>query len=163
MKKFNKIAVFRLIYLLFTILAFGFSAFILVKDFAYGLKNQMDFDLTINMVSVLFCGLFEVAIGLFIIRSMKSRQTLLMKNIVFKRDGSPFFAGAVFTAITGVLLIALSILMIISVTGVNIFTKMPVNAQLFIADVTFTLGINLIFCFIYFLTFRHESGTFELI
>jgi len=40
---------------------------------------------------------------------------------------------------------------------------MIIGAQLFIADVTATLGVNLLFCFIYFLLFRHEAGTFELI
>jgi len=163
MKKFNKITVFRLIYLLFTVLTFGFSVFLMVRDFAYGLKNQIDFNLIIDMVSVLFCGLFEISVALFIVRSLSSRQTLLIKNVVFKRDGSPFFAGVLFTVVSGTLLTALSVLMVISAAGANIFTKMIIGAQLFIADVTATLGVNLLFCFIYFLLFRHEAGTFELI
>ena len=162
MKKFNKITVFRLIYLLFTVLTFGFSVFLMVRDFAYGLKNQIDFNLIIDMVSVLFCGLFEISVALFIVRSLSLRQTLLIKNVVFKRDGSPFFAGVIFTVVIGTLLTALSV-MVISAAGANIFTKMNIGAQLFIADVTATLGVNLLFCFIYFLLFRHEAGTFELI
>lgn len=115
------------------------------------------------MVAVLICTLFVVAIGLFILRSISSRQTILMKNIVFKQDGSPFLPGVLITACAGAILCVLFVLMIISACRFNFFADMPKGAQLFIADVALSLGYNLIFCFIYFLVFRHESGTFMLI
>lgn len=163
MHKPDKITVFRLIYLLFTILTVLFSTSLLVRDLVIGIKTQIDFSLIIDMVAVLICTLFVVSIGLFILRSISSRQTLLMKNIVFKQDGSPFLPGVLITACAGAILCVLFVLMIISACQFNFFADMPKGAQLFIADVALSLGYNLIFCFIYYLAFRHESGTFMLI
>lgn len=160
-RKPSKIKVFRLTYLAFSLLVAAFSLSLFLRALVLAFKNGVMLDGTVQLIALLLNVLFQAAIVMFIVRSMRSGQTLLMKNIVFKQDGAPFVFGIVVSAVLAVAFVALSVVLVVSAI-VGLFS-MDVNAQLLIASVTLTLGVNAAFCFAYFVTFRHESGSFEII
>jgi hypothetical protein len=158
-----KILAFRVIYLIITALILLYSLYLLLNNIAYVADKGMATNDIINIFATTFALMFETSIMLFIIRSMRSRQTLLMKNLVFKRDGKPYMPGVVGCAVGGILLLAASVVMLVAAYGNGMLEAMAVQIRLFIADVTLMLGTNLAASFVYFLLFRHESGSFEII
>lgn len=157
-----KIRVFRAIYLTISALVLCFTVYNLVRNILSGIHASLSFKEMVNIFALLFALLFEFSIVLFIIRSMRS-QTLLMKHLVFKPDGTPFKLGVILVAAGGVILTALTVVILASAFGSNFLAPMEKKMQFFIADVMMIFGINLLFTLFYFLTFRHESGTFEMI
>ena len=157
-----KIRVFRAIYLTISALVLCFTVYNLVRNILSGIHASLSFKEMVNIFALLFALLFEFSIVLFIIRSMRS-QTLLMKHLVFKPDGTPFKLGVILVAAGGVILTVLTVVIFASAFGSNFLAPMEKKMQFFIADVMMIFGINLLFTLFYFLTFRHESGTFEMI
>lgn len=85
-----------------------------------------------------------------------------MKNLVFKNDGRPYLPGILIVLAGIMITAALTIVFVIS-AYFHTIVKLFVRAQYFIVSVGLILFVNLLFTEIYFLTFRHESGTFEII
>lgn len=161
-KRLGKIQIFRLTYLICSVALAAFLLFLFGRALVLAFKNGVMLDGTVRLVALLLCALFQIAIIMFIVRSMRFGITLLMKNIVFKQDGTPFWAGVLFSAIVSVLLVGVGVTLLVSVFGNNFF-GIDVAVQLLFSAVVLTLGVNLAFCFAYFVTFRHESGSFEII
>lgn len=159
---FSKIKLFRIVYLIVSLVLCLYTAFLLIAGVVAGVRGEPDFKAIVNLFALLFALLFEVSIVLFIIRSMRS-QTLLMKNLVFKPDGTPYRLGVGLVSGGAIVLTALGIFFLCSAYGWNVLPKMKQDMQLFIADVMLIFGINLDFTLAYFLLFRHESGTFQLL
>ncbi len=162
MQTAKRIKVFRILYLICSLCITAFGAYVLTLCLIDGINNGVTFDLAINMVSVTVCILFEVAIVFFIIRSLRTHITLLMKNLVFKQDGTPYPFGIIASAIGSGLFIVATILLFIA-PALNWLSAMATPLRLFIADVTLTMAANLGFTQAYFWSFRRESGTFEII
>lgn len=157
----QKATVFKVIYLICSVAVFCYSAYLLIDYIVYGFKNGVDFDDSITLISSVVALLFEGSVIGFILRSFKA-PTILMKNLVFKNDGTPYLAG-VFLVLAGVLLsAALSVVFLIS-AYFHQFIDLYVRAQCFIFSVGLILFVNMLFTEIFFLTFRHESGTFAII
>lgn len=162
MQTAKRIKAFRISYLICSLCIAAFGIYVLALCLIDGINNGVTFDLTINAVSVTVCVLFEVAIIFFIIRSLRTHLTLLMKNLVFKQDGSPYPFGIIASAVGSVLFIAATILLFVA-PALNWLDAMTTPMRLFIADVTLTMAANLGFTQAYFWCFRRESGTFEII
>lgn len=158
----GKIKIFRILYLAVSLSLCGYTAFLMAGNIISGFKSALSFKDVVNLFALLFAFLFETAIVLFIIRSLRS-QTILMKNLVFKPDGTPFKMGVILVSCGGFFFTGLSALFFCSPYAGHFFDALERNMRLFIADVTLIFGANLLFTFAYFITFRHESGTFELI
>ena len=157
----KKATVFKIFYLVLSLLVAAYTAFILIENLVHGIKAGLVFDDTILMIASLFALLFESSITGFIIRSLK-HPTILMKNLVFKNDGTPFWVGLIPVAIVAVVTLALSVLMFVSAFITNLFT-MNIRGQYFLLAVMLIVSVNLSFTTIYFFTFRHESGSFTII
>lgn len=158
----SKIKAFRVCYLIVSLGICLFTGTILVENVRSGFQSSLSFNDVVRIISLLLSLLFEISIVLFIIRSMKS-QTLLMKNLVFKPDGTPFKPGIVLVSSGGVLFTILSGMLLYSAYVGRTIYMFTTKAQIFIADVMLIFGINLLFSSVYYFAFRHESGTFELI
>lgn len=161
--KNNKITKFRLTYLIASLALCAYLTYQLISGIILDFQGTTDFQSIIDLFSLLFTLLFELSVVLFIIRSLRSHQTLLMKNLVFNRDGTPFRAGLTAICIGGLLLTALGIALLACVYSGNLLLDLERQTLLFIADVGLIFGVNLDFVLIYFLLFRHESGAFALI
>lgn len=157
----KKATVFKSIYLILSIAVFCYSAYLLIDYIVYGFKEGLEFDDCIMLISSVVALLFEGSIIGFIIRSFKA-PTILMKNLVFKYDGTPYLVGIILVLVGVLLSAALSIVFLIS-AYFHKFIDLYVRAQCFILSVGLILFVNMLFTEIYFLTFRHESGTFEII
>lgn len=157
----KKATVFKIAYLICSAAVFCYSAYLLIDYIVDGFKNGVDFDDCITLISSVVALLFEGSVIGFILRSFKA-PTILMKNLVFKNDGTPYFVG-VFLVLAGVLLsAALSVVFLIS-AYFHQLVELYVRAQYFVFSVGLILFVNMLFTEIYFLTFRHESGTFAII
>ncbi len=157
----KKSLIFKIIYLLFSIAIEAYTVYLLVSLIVAGFTSGTDFDSIIIMFATVFAALFEGSIIGFIIRSFKA-PTLLMKNLVFKYDGTPYIIGVVVVLCGAIITLALAVMFFVF-AYVKSLINIPVSAQCFIADVFSILSINLFFVFAYFLTFRHESGSFAII
>ena len=157
----KKAIAFKTIYLIFSLLVAIYIAYLLIDNLVRGVKVGISFDDAILLIAVLVALLFEGSIVGFIIRSYKA-PTILMKNLVFKNDGTPYLAGLIGVAIAAVITVALTILLIVSAYFVNLF-NMDKQSQCFILCFLLIICVNFCFTTIYFFTFRHESGSFTII
>lgn len=157
----KKSTVFKSVYLAFSVAALCYAIYLLVDYVVYGFNSQINFDDCIVMIALVVDALFAGSIVGFIVRSFRA-PTILMKNLVFKQDGTPYVAGIVLVSIGAALSCALAVVFFISGYGASLM-EIPKRAQLFIACVGATLFVNLSFTDVYFVTFRHESGTFAII
>ena len=139
----------------------AYTIYIFFENIINGLNNGLSFDDIIMLISTLISLLFEGSIIWFIILSFK-QPTILMKNLVFKNDGTPYKPGIALVCAGILLTLALSAVMFVSAYIVE-FIEIPIRAQYFIFDVGLTLCVNLSFTLAYFFTYRHESGTFAII
>ena len=158
----RKATVFKIFYLTFSLLVAAYTAFILIENLVHGINEGLVFDDTILLISSLFALLFEGSIAGFIIRSFKE-PTILMKNLVFKNDGTPFWTGFIPVAITAVITLGLSVLMVLSSFVITDLFTMYIRGQYFLLAVLLIVSVNLSFTTIYFFIFRHESGSFTII
>lgn len=157
----KKAIIFKSVYLFFSAAVFCYAMYLLIAYIVFGFKEGVDFDDCITLISSVVALLFEGAVIGFIVRSYKA-PTILMKNLVFKNDGRPYLPG-ILIVLAGILITAaLTIVFVIS-AYFHTIVKLFVRAQYFIVSVGLILFVNLLFTEIYFLTFRHESGTFEII
>ena len=157
----KKSIVFKILYLIFSALVIVYTAYIFFANIANGIKIGLTFDDIILLIATLVCILFEGAIIWFIIRSFKE-PTILMKNLVFKNDGTPYKPGIALVCVGIALSLAMTVAMFISAYFVELI-KIPIRAQYFILAVGLTLFVNLSFVLAYFFTYRHESGSFAII
>lgn len=157
----RKAPVFKTIYLIFSLLVAIYVVYLLVDSLIAGVKAGVTFDDSILLIALLIALLFEGSIIGFVIRSFKA-PTILMKNLVFKNDGTPYLPGLIGVAIAAVITTALAILTFVSAYVTNIF-NMDKLSQCFILCFLLIAGVNFSFTAIYFFTFRHESGTFTII
>ena len=157
----KKAVVFKTIYLIFSLLVAIYTAYLLIANLVAGVKAGITFDDTIVLIAVLIALLFQGSIVGFVIRSFKA-PTILMKNLVFKNDGTPYLAGLVGIAIAAVITTALAIVIFVSAYIVNLF-NMDKQSQCFILCFLLIVCVNFSFTTIYFFTFRHESGSFTII
>lgn len=157
----KKTTVFKTLYLLLSTAVFSYAAYLLIDYIVYGFKSGVTFDDCIILISSVISLLFEGAIIGFIIRSYKA-PTILMKNLVFKQDGTPYLPGIIIVLLGVLITAALSVVFLISAYFRQI-VKLDARDQYFILSVGLILFVNMLFTEIYFLTFRHESGTFEII
>lgn len=160
---FPKIKKYRLAYLLVSLALCGYLIYQLIAGVILNFIGNADFQDIINLFSLLFTLLFETSIVLFIIRSLRSHQTLLMKNLVFNRDGTPYKAGLSVICVGGILLTVAAIALLLCAYSGTLLFKLDQQTLLFIADVTLIFGVNLDFTLLYFILFRHEAGAFALI
>ncbi len=159
----SKTKAFRLVYLMLSLAVCFYTAFLLAQNIISGIQNTLTFRDVVNMFALLFALLLETSIVLFIIRSLRSGLTILMKHLVFKSDGAPYRFGVILCAIGGIVFTGLSIFVFVSAYGTDYLNPILPQMQRFIADITMIFGVNLVFTFVYFLLFRHESGTFRII
>lgn len=157
----RKAIVFKILYLLFSVAVLAYSAYIFLENLLNGFSANLTFDDIILLIATLFAILFEGSIIGFIIRSFKL-PTILMKNLVFKNDGTPYKPGIALLSVGTVVMLALTAVFFVSSYVVTLF-DMPQRAQYFILDVGLTLFVNFAFSLVYFFVFRHESGSFAII
>ena len=124
-----KIRVFRAIYLTISALVLCFTVYNLVRNILSGIHASLSFKEMVNIFALLFALLFEFSIVLFIIRSMRS-QTLLMKHLVFKPDGTPFKLGVILVAAGGVILTALTVVILASALSLSIAIRIDLRSIL---------------------------------
>lgn len=159
---FSKIGIFRIVYLVLSLAVCALTGYLLVDSIVSHLHRALDFKSTVNLFALLLALLFEAGIVMFIFRSMRS-QTLLMKHLVFKADGTPYRPGVLSTALGGAAMTAIAVFFFLSAGVPSLLPEMERDMRLFIADVALIFALNLDATFAYFLLFRHESGTFALI
>lgn len=150
---------FRWSYLIVNGLLLCWGVYLLASGLKIGLEEGVRFRQTVNLVALLAACLFEVGILLFIVRSLRTGTTLLMKHLVFKNDGTPYRLG-ILLALPGALSMLLSGIM---VTWGGWLGAMEASMRQFVGFSALIAGVNLLFVFLFFVTFRHESGTFEII
>ena len=157
----RKATVFKVIYFVFSLMLCAYTAYLLIEHIVYGFKDGVNFDDCVILIATLFALLFEGSLTGFAVRSFKN-PTILMKNLVFKNDGTPYLPGLLAVAIGAVLACAASVVCFIS-AYFNALVDLPVRAQTFIFDICLIVFVNLSFTTAYFVTFRHESGSFAII
>ncbi len=157
----RKNLIFKSIYLACSAALMGFLIYLLIDFIAYGFKKGVTFDDCIVLIASVIAALFEGSIIGFIVRSFRA-PTILMKNLVFKNDGAPFIPGLALTLTGCLLTLGLSIVFGISSFITPLF-KIAVRAQYFIFTVGLIMFVNFLFTDIYFVTYRHESGSFAII
>ncbi len=156
----RKSLIFKLVYLLCSLAVLGYSLYLFISHLIYCFGAELSFDDIIVLFATLFAVLFEGAIIGFIVRSFKE-PTILMKNLVFKWDGTPYVAGIL--GILAGLVICGALFVIFAISAYGTFIKLPQRILYFITDAFLIMFHNLLFVEIYFLTFRHESGSFAVI
>lgn len=157
----KKSVIFKTVYLLFSVAVFCYAAYLLIDYVVYGFKAGVTFDDCIILISSVIALLFQGSVIGFIIRSYKA-PTILMKNLVFKQDGTPYLPGIIIVLIGILITAAMSIVFLISAYFHKI-VNLDARDQYFILSVGLMLFVNLLFTDIYFITFRHESGSFTII
>ena len=157
----RKATVFKIVYFIFSLLVCCYTVFLLTEHIVYGFQNGVNFDDGVILIATLFALLFEGSIAGFVVRSFKN-PTILMKNLVFKNDGTPFLPGILVVSIGAVLALAAGVITFIS-AYFHSLVELPVRAQTFIFDICLIAFVNLSFATAYFVTFRHESGSFAII
>ncbi len=157
----RKAIVFKIIYLCCTIAVGIFLAYELVANLVQGFRAGIKFDDILVLITVLFSLLFEGSIAGFIIRSFKE-PTLLMKNLVFKWDGTPYVVGIVSVCVSAVVALALTVVMFLSAYFFR-WLGLPFNVEQMIFGILLIIFVNLAFTSAYFFTFRHESGSIAII
>lgn len=157
----KKSLTFKILFFIFSVLVACYSAYLLVCTLIKGIDSGLSFDDIILSIAILFALLFEGSIAGFAARSFKA-PTILMKNLVFKRDGTPYKPGIISIFSAAVVTCLLSVLFFISAYVHNLFT-MEFSAQCFILNVLLILFVNFSFTTAYFFVFKHESGSFEII
>ena len=157
----RKAVIFKVIYLVISALVEAFTAYIFFENLVHGFNDKLNFDDIILLIATLFALLFEGSIMGFIVRSFK-QPTILMKNLVFKNDGTPYKPGIALICVGIALTLAMTVVMFISAYVKELF-DLYIRASYFIFDVGLLLFVNFLFTLIYFFTFRHESGTFSII
>lgn len=162
MYKSKKPYIFKTVYLLLSLPVTFFCLYLLWDYLKLGFAGQITFDDIVNMLTILLALLFEGAIIGFIIRSYR-HPTILMKNLVFKQDGTPFRPGLIITATGSVLTGATCAVMFYYATQDRIEPLLSARTLLFIGAMMWIMFHNLLFTVAYFFTFRHEAGTFEAI
>lgn len=158
----KKAITFKILYLTFSLLTIGFTVFIFFENLVNGFRNGLTFDEIILLIASLFAALFEGSITWFIIRSFK-QPTILMKNLVFKNDGTPYIPGIVLVSIGVAIGLALAGVFFVSSFITPIFATMPLRAQWFLFDVGLIMLVNMLFTLLFYFFFRHESGSFSVI
>lgn len=157
----KKATIFKVTYFVFSLLVCCYTAFLLIEHMVYGFKNGVNFDDCVILIATLFALLFEGSIAGFAVRSFKN-PTILMKNLVFKNDGTPYLPGLLTVSIGAVLALAAGIVAFIS-AYFHSLVDLPARAQTFIFDICLMVFVNLSFATAYFVAFRHESGSFAII
>ena len=137
----------------------AFTIFLIVTNIIDGINNGLQFDKALDLFTFVALGLFESGIISFIIRSLRGGQTLLIKHLVFKRDGTPYIFGIVLVAVGALLTLVLGILLATKVMA----PSMVLSSRMLVIDILFTVFVNLFFVDLYAWVFRHESGTFQII
>ena len=157
----TKATVFKIIYLIFSLLVAAYAAYLLLENLIKGVKAGVTFDDSILLIAGLIALLFQSSIVGFIIRSFKA-PTILMKNLVFKNDGTPYLPGLIGIAIAAVITTAIAVVVFVSAYIVNLL-NMDKQSQCFILSFLLIVCVNFLFTTFYFFTFRHESGSFTII
>ncbi|MCM1533035.1 MAG: hypothetical protein NC099_00090 [Corallococcus sp.] len=157
----RKTIIFKSVYLSVSLAVIGYALYSLIDYIIYGFHNKISFDDCIVLISLVIAILFEGSIIGFIIRSYRY-PTVLMKNLVFKNDGTPYLAGIILVLVGALISCAVAVVFFISGYAKSLL-DIPLRAQRFVAYVGLMLFVNLAFTEIYFLTFRHESGSFTII
>ena len=150
---------FRWSYLTANGLLLAYGVYLLVAGILTGFREGLQFRQTVNLVALLAACLFEVGILLFIVRSLRTGMTLLMKHLVFKRDGTPYRLGIGLSLLGAVPLLLCGVMLL---SGVWL-SAMEASMRRFVGFSALLAGVNLLFVFLFFVTFHHESGTFEII
>lgn len=154
-----RLKAYRISYLVASLLTVAFTCYLIVSNVVDGIENGLQFQKAIDLFTLVALGLFESGIIAFIIRSLKGGQTLLIKHLVFKNDGTPYLFGIVLAGVGAVITLVLGVLLATCV----IVPKMEFGARMLVVDIMFTVFINLLFVDLYAWMFRHESGTFQII
>lgn len=162
MYKSKKPYIFKTIYLLLSFPVAFYCIYLLWDYLKLGFAGQISFDDIVNMLTILLALLFEGAIIGFIIRSYRN-PTILMKNLVFKQDGTPFRPGLIITTAGSVLTGAACAAGFYLGAQGGINQVISARTLFFIAAMMWIMFHNLLFTVAYFFTFRHEAGTFEAI
>lgn len=154
-----RLKAFRISYLSVSLLATMYSVYLLVDGIITGLEEGIAFRGIVGLIALAAVALFQTGIVSFIIRSLRTGQTLLMKHLVFKNDGRPYYFGLILAAVSSAVTLVLAVLLFVAL----LFPHMDGNMRLLVADIMLTFGLNLAFTVVFYFTFKHESGTFELI
>lgn len=157
----KKNVIFKSCYLAISCLVVIYIVYLLADYIAFGFREGLSFDDCVILISSVISALFEGSIAGFIVRSYRA-PTILMKNLVFKQDGTPYKPGIALVSVGCALALAVAILFTVSGYGVSII-EIPARAQRFICSVGWMLFVNFLFTDLYCVTYRHESGTFAII
>ena len=157
----RKKTAFKISYLVFSLLVAIYISYLLIDNLIQGINTGIDFDASILLIGVLVALLFQSSVVGFVVRSFNA-PTILMKNLVFKNDGTPYLPGLIIITIAAVMFTVLAIVMFVSAYIVKLF-NLDNPTQNFILSFLLIVCVNLSFTSIYFFTFRHESGSFEII
>ncbi len=154
-----RLKAFRISYLLVSLALAGGCIWLLGSEIVKGFREGLSFHAAVGLFGLVAVLLFESGILSFIVRSLRSGQTLMLKHLVFKADGTPYIFGLVLAAVGTALTLGFGLLILFA----GILPTLEHSPRMLIGDILVTLGTNLLFSVLYFFTFRHESGTFQLI
>lgn len=154
--------VFKTVYFLLSLPVLGWCGYLLIQYIARGFHSGASFDDIIDMITLLVAILFEGAIMGFILRSYRN-PTILMKNLVFKADGTPFRPGLIMVSVGTVLFGGALGVLVYSTAAGGILEALPLQVRCFLIGLVWIAFHNLLFTLLYFPVFRHEAGTFETI
>ena len=68
----KKATIFKVIYLVFSLLVAAYTAFVLIENLAHGFADNLTFDDIVLLIASLFALLFEGSIAGFVVRSFKN-------------------------------------------------------------------------------------------
>lgn len=155
----KRIKSFRLCYLSATLLTLLFTLLLIALSIQRGIEEGLRFKDAVRLFALTALLLFQGGIVSFIIRSLRCGQTLLMKHLVFKGDGSPYPFGIALAASVCLATLCLAILLFSSL----LLPAMELFSRLFVGGCLLSVGMQLLFVCLYFVCFRYEAGSFTII
>lgn len=158
----KKRIIYKLFFLLCSLAVFLYVTAFIAAAVQSGFKGTAVFSELIDTVAAVFALLFEGTVIVFILRSFKL-PTVLIKNIVFRRDGTINRPGFIFSAAGAAISAAASGVFLYSAHIKSIIPMLTFLTQMFIAGVSLIMFVNLLFVVSFYFVFRHEASVFDII
>ncbi len=157
-----KRTVYKTAYLVCSLGVLAYGAAFLVRGLLRGFAGGLAFSDLVDLFARVFALLFEGTVIGFIIRSYR-RPTVLIKNLVFKPDGSVYRPGLFLVCAGTVLMGASAGAFLWSAHVRDLFPALTATMQSFIAAVSLIMLVNLLFAVLFYFVFRREAGVFDII
>lgn len=153
-----KSTIYRVCYLLLMLCALAFSVYLLVMR-VLDVREGLTFSLGINLVALGGLLVFQGGIVAVLVRYLRVKQSILLKSIIFKKDGAPHVGTLVSTAVCGLASLVVGILLFCGV----LMPASPIPNRLFVGNALLTLSINCIMVDGFYLLYRHYAGMLAVI